>query len=61
MGGNLVEEIDENGNKCIVWRGISKEQEDIDFKISKCAREIEEESWKNIWVIISDDMKGWWD
>ena len=38
-----------------------KEAAKINYKISKKANELEQERWKKVWQIISDEMQGWWD
>ena len=61
VGGDFIEKEDENGKKYFSYEGISKKQSNIDRKIFLRTIEIEEESWKKIWQIISDGMRGWWD
>ena len=40
---------------------LSEEQEEADSKIYKLVNELEESEWKELWTIISENGRGWWD
>ena len=53
-------ELLENGNRRLIEDESEKDKKH-NRKVYQRARQIEEKEWKELWKIMSRDLRGWWD